>query len=260
METILLDTLIKIINKNIQEHFHKHNIYYYQDKDEFLLEVYFNLVKELTSKYKMSKKICLFTLTSGIRKGHECGSSIKDENNFCKRHSKIIEDELSNQSKKTIKKKIVDDDEETVVKKTTKKKIIDDDEEVVKKTTKKKIVDDEEETVVKKNIKKKIIDDEEEEEKKEEKTVFLIRKNKFNNFVYRDTPYIFKSAEEKFIVAKEGLSGEWIQLTEDDKKICRKKYHLRCMDIDLTTKKTIIDKTFVQNTVKLPYEETSDNQ
>jgi hypothetical protein len=79
----------------------------------------------------------------------------------------------------------------------------------------------------------------------------LIRRNQFNNFVYKD--YIFKSPTEKYIVAKEGLNGEWLPLTEEDKMICRKKYKLRCKDI-VFTKKPSFDKLFIKEQVKLPYE------
>ncbi len=143
MEIILLDSLIKTINKNVQEHYHKHNIYFYQEKEEYLHEVYFNLVKELMSKYKMSKKICPYILTSGPRKGYDCGASIKDDNDFCKRHCKIYEDEIDNKNlRKTEKPKKILDNEDEPVKKVIRKKILDDDEEEVKKSVKKKILDD----------------------------------------------------------------------------------------------------------------------
>jgi hypothetical protein len=94
---------------------------------------------------------------------------------------------------------------------------------------------------------------EEDEKQSEDTSLFIIRKNIFNNFVFKNTPYIFKSATEKFIVAKEGIKGEWIPLTDEDKRICRKQYHLRCKDIDFN-KQTSIDMTFIQQNIKLPYE------
>jgi len=94
----------------------------------------------------------------------------------------------------------------------------------------------------------------EEKQSQEEEPLYIIRKNRFNNFVFGNTPYIFKSATEKFIVAKEGIKGEWIPLTEEDKRICRKQYHLRCQDIDFN-KRTSIDMNFIQENIKLPYEE-----
>ena len=105
----------------------------------------------------------------------------------------------------------------------------------------------------KKNIK------EDDEKQTEEEPLFIIRKNRFNNFVFGNTPYIFKSATEKFIVAKEGIKGEWIPLTDEDKRICRKQYHLRCKDIDFN-KQTSIDMTFIQENIKLPYEESSETK
>ena len=83
--------------------------------------------------------------------------------------------------------------------------------------------------------------------------MFVIRKNKFNNFVFKDTPYIFQSATEKYIVAKEGIKGEWIPLNDEDKRICRKQYHLRYKDIDFD-KSTNIDINFIKENIKLPYE------
>ena len=59
---------------------------------------------------------------------------------------------------------------------------------------------------------------------------------------------------EKYIVAKEGLKGEWIPLNEEDKRICRKQYRLRCKDIDFE-KSSNIDINFIKENIKLPYEE-----
>jgi hypothetical protein len=73
-------------------------------------------------------------------------------------------------------------------------------------------------------------------EKAEEKTskvvfeddedILIIKKNKFNNFVYGNTGLIFKSSLEKYIVAKEGMNGEWLPLDEIDIDIC-KEYNLK---------------------------------
>jgi len=61
-----------------------------------------------------------------------------------------------------------------------------------------------------------------------------IRKNQFNNFVFGSTGFIIKSATEKYIVAKEGKDGEWLALTEEDKKEIKKKYKLRYKVIDFS--------------------------
>ena len=73
-------------------------------------------------------------------------------------------------------------------------------------------------------------------EKVEEKTskvvfeddedILIIKKNKYNNFVYGNTGLIFKSSLEKYIVAKEGMNGEWLPLDEIDIDIC-KEYNLK---------------------------------
>jgi hypothetical protein len=72
-------------------------------------------------------------------------------------------------------------------------------------------------------------------EKTEEKTnkivfeddedILIIRKNEFNNFVFGNTGLIFKSSLEKYIVAKEGMKGEWLPLDEIDIDLC-KEYNL----------------------------------
>ena len=80
----------------------------------------------------------------------------------------------------------------------------------------------------------------------------IIRRNKFNNFVFKNTSYIFKSSTEKYIVATEGLNGEWLPLTPEDKIICKKKYKLRCKDLPQSSK-TSIDKDVLKQ-IKLPYE------
>ena len=87
---------------------------------------------------------------------------------------------------------------------------------------------------------------------KEDETAFIIRKNKFNNFVFKNTSYIFKSHTEKYIVAIEGLNGEWLPLTAEDKLICKNKYKLRCKDLPHHSK-TSIDKDVLKQ-IKLPYE------
>ena len=87
---------------------------------------------------------------------------------------------------------------------------------------------------------------------KEDEPSFIIRKNKFNNFVFKNTSYIFKSHTEKYIVAIEGLNGEWLPLTAEDKLICKNKYKLRCKDLPHHFK-TSIDKDILKQ-IKLPYE------
>lgn len=61
-----------------------------------------------------------------------------------------------------------------------------------------------------------------EEDKCEDDTVYIIRKNEHNNFVYGNTGLIFKSSLEKYIVAREGLKGEWLPLDEYDIAECKR--------------------------------------
>lgn len=56
----------------------------------------------------------------------------------------------------------------------------------------------------------------------EEDEIYIIRKNAFNNFVYGNTGLIFKSSTEKYIVAREGLKGEWLPLEAEDIEVCKK--------------------------------------
>jgi hypothetical protein len=60
----------------------------------------------------------------------------------------------------------------------------------------------------------------------EEEDILVIKKNKFNNFVYGNTGLIFKSSLEKYIVAKEGSNGQWLPLDEYDIEMC-KQYNLK---------------------------------
>jgi hypothetical protein len=60
----------------------------------------------------------------------------------------------------------------------------------------------------------------------DDEDILIIKKNKFNNFVYGNTGLIFKSSLEKYIVAKEGMNGEWLPLDEIDIDIC-KEYNLK---------------------------------
>lgn len=219
MDSQLIDNLIHKIDKNIVSFFRENDIFYYQLEDEYFNTIYFKLVKELKSIYKnkvfnMSVNKCSYLVGSGPRKGQECGSVIKDGNNsLCKRHR-------GKQDETPVKQEIKSCKQET--------KSINQDKSC-----------------------NKTIQEEQDEEKNE--LLFVIRKNKFNNFVFKDTPYIFQSATEKYIVAKEGIKGEWIPLNDEDKRICRKQYHLRYKDIDFD-KSTNIDINFIKENIKLPYE------
>lgn len=89
----------------------------------------------------------------------------------------------------------------------------------------------------------KFISDDEEDEVPDSKVI--IRKNKFNNFVYGDTGLIIKSATEKYVVAKEGAYGEWTPLSTKDIELCNK-LQLRHKLIDLnfqgeTTNKEVLN-------------------
>jgi hypothetical protein len=171
--------------------------------------------------FNMSVNKCSYLVGSGPRKGQECGSVIKDGNNsLCKRHRGKQETKCINQETKCIKQETKSIKQDT--------KSINQDKSC-----------------------NKTIQEEQDEEKNE--LLFVIRKNKFNNFVFKDTPYIFQSATEKYIVAKEGIKGEWIPLNDEDKRICRKQYHLRYKDIDFD-KSTNIDINFIKENIKLPYE------
>lgn len=65
-----------------------------------------------------------------------------------------------------------------------------------------------------------------EKEKKEskEEVKMVIAVNRFGNFVYGDTGLVF--SEDKRIIAREGVNGEWLTLKQEDIELC-KKYKLR---------------------------------
>jgi hypothetical protein len=65
----------------------------------------------------------------------------------------------------------------------------------------------------------------------DEEDILIIKKNKYNNFVYGNTGLIFKSSLDKCIVAKEGMNGEWLPLDEYDIEMC-KEYNLRWKKIE----------------------------
>jgi hypothetical protein len=56
--------------------------------------------------------------------------------------------------------------------------------------------------------------------------VLIFYKNDYGNFVYGKTKLIFKSAKEKYIVAKEGENGNWMPLSDEDIELC-KQYRLK---------------------------------
>ena len=86
-----------------------------------------------------------------------------------------------------------------------------------------------------------------------------IRKNNFNNFVFKNTGLIFKNQKEKFIVAKEGLKGEWLPLSENDIEIC-KENHLRYKIIDFTKTSTASNAEIVKSLFKLPFENNKEEE
>jgi hypothetical protein len=67
------------------------------------------------------------------------------------------------------------------------------------------------------------------------KNALIVKANEHGNFVYPGTNLIFKSNSEKYIVAKEGLHGEWKPLQREDIVQCKHK-RLRYKIVDLTFK------------------------
>ncbi len=61
----------------------------------------------------------------------------------------------------------------------------------------------------------------------------ILRPNEFGNICYPDTKLIFKGITEKYIVAREGLKGEWLPLKREDILEC-KRNRLRYKLVDLT--------------------------
>jgi len=218
MENILLSSLLKNINTIVYQSFVENNISYYETKDDFFKDIYLKLLKELKKEYikiinMAPEKVCLSILSSGPRKGEKCAVKTKDNSNYCKKHKSKEEGQMV----------LPEEDSPQSSSKNL--------DEFIDQNESPHSVD-----VHSNNT-----------------TRYIIKKNMFDNFVFGNTPYIFKSATEKYIVARQGLSGEWIPLTEEDKQICIKKYHLRCRDIDYSEKPSA-DISFIQNNIKLPYE------
>jgi hypothetical protein len=215
MDSQLIDNLIHKIDKNIVSFFRENDIFYYQLEDEYFNTIYFKLVKELKSIYKNK----VFNMSV-----NKCSYLVGSGPRKGQECGSVIKDGNNSLCKRHRGK------QETETPKITEQKII-----------KNKIQKNEEEQ------------NEKEQDEEKNELLFVIRKNKFNNFVFKDTPYIFQSATEKYIVAKEGIKGEWIPLNDEDKRICRKQYHLRYKDIDFD-KSTNIDINFIKENIKLPYE------
>jgi hypothetical protein len=64
-------------------------------------------------------------------------------------------------------------------------------------------------------------------------STLILKPNEFGNICFLDTKLIFKSIHEKYIVAHEGLHGEWQPLTRQDIREC-KRNRLRYKVLDLT--------------------------
>lgn len=75
----------------------------------------------------------------------------------------------------------------------------------------------------------------------------VIRKNKFNNFVFGKTGLIIKSSKEKYIVAKESDNGDWLPLSEEDIEDC-KRYHLKYKIIDFNFKGEKTNQEYIKST------------
>ena len=175
-----------------------------------------------TLSHQSTTQTCPFILSTGHRKGERCDIALKSGQTFCKRHSHLIatRNTDNNDERKSSRRLIVESESES-----------------------------------------------EEESESFEVDIndsfqcqsYLIRKNKFNNFVFKDTDYIIKGPKEKFVVAREGLNGEWIPLTEEDRQICKKKYKLRCKEV-VFTKKSSFDSDFIREQIKLPYERPIQNE
>ena len=86
-----------------------------------------------------------------------------------------------------------------------------------------------------------------ENQTKEDEDTIVIRKNKFNNFVFGKTGLIIKSSKEKYIVAREAENGDWLPLSEEDIDEC-KRYHLKykIIDFNFTGEKT--NKEYIKST------------
>ena len=184
-------------------------------------DTYLLLLKEIQILYKDSKKLsmptCEHIFKCGSRKGSRCTTSVKIPGNFCYKH----------------KVKTIPDQEIEELPLTKDSKSV-------------------------ASAMHGVNGDKEQSDKSDKKEIICsIRKNNFNNFVFKNTGLIFKSQKEKFIVAKEGLKGEWLPLSDNDIETC-KENHLRYKIIDFTKTSTGSNTEIVKSLFKLPFEKNKE--
>jgi hypothetical protein len=198
-------------------------------------DTYLLLLKEIQFLYKDSKRLsmptCEHIFKSGSRKGSKCTTLVKISGNFCSKHKvKDIKNEEIEELPILKDSKIVDS----------------------------AMHGDESDKERSDSATHRAEGDKERSDKKE--IICSIRKNNFNNFVFKNTRLIFKSQKEKFIVAKEGIKGEWLPLSEDDIETC-KENHLRYKIIDFTkTTSPGSNAEIVKSLFKLPFENNKEEE
>jgi hypothetical protein len=151
-----------------------------------LFSTFPNLSIKDIRKMNKSNQTCIHVLTRGDNAGKSCGKKCVDDTEYCKIHLKVRDNTYKNIQNKKEEKK----EEKIEEKKIEDVKNLD-------------------------PISAKKVDD-----------VLIFYKNEYGNFVYGKTRLIFKSAKEKYIVAKEGENGNWMPLTDEDIELC-KQYRLK---------------------------------
>jgi hypothetical protein len=208
-------------------------------------DTYLLLLKEIQILYKDSKKLsmptCEHIFKCGSRKGSRCTTSVKIPGNFCYKHKvKTIPDqeieELPLESKSVAQERSD----------SAKHRAEGDSAKAQERSDSAKAQERSDSAKAQERSDKKEI-------------ICSIRKNNFNNFVFKNTGLIFKNQKEKFIVAKEGLKGEWLPLSENDIEIC-KENHLRYKIIDFTKTSTASNAEIVKSLFKLPFENNKEEE
>ena len=170
-----------------------------------------NLKNKKTTKY--TNMGCKYILKLGPRKNNPCGKK-ESENGYCKTHFTTV----SRESKKNDQESSLRTDERNA----------------------------RELRVGKANDSSTTDDEHSQSQGSESENKTVIRKNKYNNFVFGNTGLIIRSAKEKYIVAKEGELGEWLPLSNRDIEDC-KRFHLRYKIIDFNFKGEKINEDYIKN-------------
>lgn len=185
-----------------------------------------NLIMSSYSKAEKSLNTCTSILKTGPRRNSLCGKKTFSSSDYCKTHYIKI---FGNDSSLSLVKQT----------RSTEGEIRSDEQRSLK--------DSNEDNMNKNEDIRKL----ESRPVEEEDNVIVVRKNKYNNFVFGNTGLIIKSAKEKYIVAREAEDGNWLPLDREDIEECER-YHLKYKIIDFNFKGEKTNQVIVKSTQILP--------